>query len=142
MKAKDIMTTNVITIQSSATVAKAVEMMREHGVHALIVDRNNSDDAYGIVTDSDVVYKVIAFDKDPGAMSVTEIMTKPCVVVNPDLDIEYVARLFANLHIHRAPVIKESLLGVISITDILHRGAIGPHEEPLHLQIHPSPAQL
>jgi CBS domain-containing protein len=136
------MTTSVVIIQSSATVAKAIETMREHGVHALIVDRQDSNDAYGIMTDSDVVYKVIAYDKDPSAMRVTEIMTKPCVVVNPDLDVEYVARLFANLHIHRAPVIKEGLLGVISITDILHRGAMEPHEDPLHLQIHPSPARL
>ena len=38
-------------------------------------------------------------------------MTKPCIVVNPDLGVEYVARLFANARIRRAPVIKGELLG-------------------------------
>ena len=48
-------------------------------------------------------------------------MTKPCIVVNPDLSVEHVARLFAQYHIRRAPVIKEKLLGIVSVSDILHR---------------------
>jgi CBS domain-containing protein len=48
-------------------------------------------------------------------------MTKPCIVVNPDLGVEYVARLFANTHIHKAPVIQEELLGIVSTTDIVRR---------------------
>ncbi len=122
VKAKDIMTTDVVTIPSSATVAEAIRRMREKGLHALIVERSGEGDAYGIVTDSDVTYKVVAYEKDPKDIYVHEIMTKPCVVVNPDLEIEYVARLFANLHIHRAPVIRDHLMGIISVTDILHRG--------------------
>jgi predicted transcriptional regulator len=46
-------------------------------------------------------------------------MTKPCIVVNPDLGVEYVARLFTNFGIRCAPVIKDELLGIISFTDIL-----------------------
>jgi predicted transcriptional regulator len=48
-------------------------------------------------------------------------MTKPCIVVNPDLGVEYIARLFANNHIHKAPVIQEKLLGIVSTSDILRR---------------------
>ncbi len=55
-------------------------------------------------------------------MRVYEIMTKPCIVVNPDLGVEYVARLFAQTHIHLAPVIQETLMGIISIDDILKKG--------------------
>ena len=65
--------------------------------------------------------KVAAHGKDPKQMRVYEIMTKPCIVVNPQLGVEYVARLFANTRIRRAPVIKGKLLGVISITDILSK---------------------
>ena len=54
-------------------------------------------------------------------MRVYEIMTKPCVVVNPELGVEYVARLFAQTRIRRAPVIKDGLLGIISISDILRK---------------------
>ncbi len=122
LKAQDIMTANVVTIKGSATVADAVKLLKEKNLHALIVERRSESDAYGIVTEADIVYKVAAHGHDPQKMRVYEIMTKPCVVVNPELGVEYVARLFANLGIHRAPVIKGSLLGIISVTDILHQG--------------------
>jgi CBS domain-containing protein len=121
LKAKDIMTTEVVTIDGSATVAEAVALMKEKGLRALIVERRNEEDAYGIVTETDVVYKVAAFGKDPQAIHVHEVMTKPCIVVNPDLGVEYVARLFANTGIRRAPVIKDRLLGIVSVTDLLRK---------------------
>ncbi len=121
-KASEIMTQDVVTIRGSATVAEAIALMRQRGWTALIVDRRHEQDAYGIVTESDIVYKVIAYGLDPKKMRVYEIMTKPCIVVNPDLGVEYVARLFANTGIHRAPVIKDKLLGIISLTDILEKG--------------------
>lgn len=121
MKAQDIMTTEVVTIRGSATVAEAVKKMNDLCLRALIVDRRHEQDAYGIVTETDIVYKVVAYGKDPKKVRVYEIMTKPCISVNPELGIEYVARLFANTKIRRAPVIKEELLGIISVTDILSK---------------------
>ena len=119
MKAEDIMSKEVVTIRGSATVAEAVKLMKTKQLRALIVDRRHDEDAYGIVTETDIVYKVAAFGKDPKKIRVFEIMSKPCIVVNPDLGVEYVARLFANTGIRRAPVIKGELVGIISVTDIL-----------------------
>ncbi|MBD2297772.1 CBS domain-containing protein [Nostoc sp. FACHB-87] len=119
MKAEDIMTKDVITIRGSATVAEAVRLMKDHNLRALVVDRRYDNDAYGMVSETDIVYKVIAYGKDPKLVRVYEIMSKPCIVVNPELSVEYVARLFANTGIRRAPVIQGKLLGIISITDIL-----------------------
>jgi len=119
LKAKDIMTTEMVTIEPSATVAEAVALMKEKGLRALIVERTNEEDAYGIVTETDIVYKVVAQGLSPQSVLVREIMTKPCIVVNPDLSVENVARLFAMTGIRRAPVIRERLLGVISVTDII-----------------------
>lgn len=119
MKAEDIMTKNVVTIRGAATVAEAVNLMKQKGLRALIVERRHDQDAYGMVTETDIVYNVAAYGKDPKQVRVYEIMTKPCIVVNPDLGVEYVARLFANTGIRRAPVIKGELLGIISVTDIL-----------------------
>ncbi|MDT7883643.1 MAG: CBS domain-containing protein [Thermoflexus sp.] len=121
LKAKDIMTTEVVTIEPSATVAEAVALMKEKGLRALIVERTNEEDAYGIVTETDIVYKVVAQGLSPQSVLVREIMTKPCIVVNPDLSVENVARLFALTGIRRAPVIRERLLGVISVTDIIRK---------------------
>lgn len=121
MQAKDIMTADVITISGSATVAEAVEVMKEKGLRSLIVDRRNEEDPYGMVTESDIVYKVAAHGHNPKELRVFEIMTKPCIVVPPELGVEYVARLFANTKIRRAPVVQGRLLGVISISDILKK---------------------
>jgi len=65
---------------------------------------------------------VVAYGKDPEKMRVYEIMTKPCIVVNPDLGVEYVARLFANTGIRVAPIVKDELVGIVSVTDILNKG--------------------
>ncbi|MGD1908214.1 MAG: CBS domain-containing protein [Leptolyngbyaceae cyanobacterium] len=121
IKAADIMTTEVVTIKGSDTVADAVEKMKVRGLRALVVEPRNATDPYGMVTETDIVYKVAAFGHDSKQMRVYEIMTKPCVIVNPDLGVEYVARLFAQTRIRRAPVIQEGLLGIISISDILRK---------------------
>lgn len=119
MKASDIMTKDVVTIRGSATVAEAALLMQERGWRALIVDQRDEQDAYGIITETDIVYKVIGFGKDPRSVRVYEVMTKPCIVVNPDLGVEHVARLFADNGLLRAPVIQNKLLGIISVSDIL-----------------------
>ena len=134
LSAKDIMTTNVATISGSATVAKAVDVMKEKGLRALIVDRRSDADPYGIVTETDIVYKVAAFGHDPKKMRVYEIMTKPCVVVNPDLGVEYIARLFANTRIRRAPVIEGKLLGIVSISDIMRKGDFVEKPQQIYIE--------
>jgi CBS domain-containing protein len=119
-RARDIMVTDVVMVDGSATVAEAVELMKAKQVRALIVDRRSDDDAYGMVTQRDVAYRVVAEGRDPRAVRVYEIMSKPLVVVNPDLDVKYVARLMAQRGLSRAPVLAEQKLqGVVSISDIV-----------------------
>lgn len=121
LTAREIMTADVITIGGSATVAEAVKLMKDKGLRSLIVERRTEGDPYGMVTETDIVYKVAAYGHDPKTMHVYEIMTKPCIVVPPDLGVEYIARLFAQARIRRAPVVEGRLLGVVSITDILRK---------------------
>ena len=118
MKAADIMTTKIVTIDSLATIAEAAEVMQQNNIKALIVERASDRDAYGIITVTDVSH-AIANAKNPRETYVCEVMTKPCIVVNPDLAVEHIAKLFARAKIHIAPVIKDKLIGIISITDIL-----------------------
>lgn len=122
LKASDIMTEDVATIRGSATVAEAVKLMKLKNLRALVVETRNGQDAYGILTQADIAYKVIAYGKDPASVRVYQIMTKPCIAVNPDLGVEYIARLFANTGIHMAPVIAGELLGIVSISDIIYKG--------------------
>ena len=121
IKAEEIMTKSVVTISGSATIAEAVKLMKEEGLRALVVERRSENDPYGMVTETDIAYKVAAYGHDPKKMRVYENMTKPCVIINPDLGAEYIARLFANTGIRRAPVVKGELLGIISISDLLNK---------------------
>lgn len=121
LKVKDIMTTDVVTIDGNATISEAVKILKEKSLRCLIVAPRNKEDAYGIITETDIVFQIIAYDKDPGDIKVFEIMTKPCIVLNPDLAVKYAARLFANTGIRRAPVIKDKLLGIVSVTDIIRK---------------------
>ncbi len=103
-----------------ASALEATKMMGEKGVRALIVDRRSPDDAYGIITQRDIVYKVVAKGADPATVKVHEIMSKPLLVVNPNLDIRFVARLMANFGLSRAPVMAEGKLqGIVSVSDVL-----------------------
>jgi CBS domain-containing protein len=122
-KAKDIMTTEVVTIDGSATVAQAIALMKKKNVRALIVDRRTASDAYGIVTQRDVAYKVLAERKDPKKVKISDIFSKPLLVVNPDLDVIYVARLMKNFKLSRAPVIFDGKVqGIVSVSDIVNKG--------------------
>ncbi|MDB9527689.1 CBS domain-containing protein [Oscillatoria sp. CS-180] len=134
LKASDIMTKEVITVRGSDTVAAAVQLMKDKSLRALIVEPRYENDPYGMVTETDIIYKVAAFGHDPKQMRVYEIMTKPCVVVNPDLGVEYVARLFAQTRIRRAPVIQGGLLGVVSISDILNKSDFVERPKPLFIE--------
>ena len=118
MKARDIMSTKLVTIDSLASIAQAARVMAQHELRALIVERASVEDAYGIITETDIS-QAIAQAQNPEAIYVSEIMTKPCIVVNPDLAVEHIAKLFARAKIRIAPVIKDELLGIVSLTDIL-----------------------
>ncbi len=130
------MTTQVITLNSLATVAEAIALMRDKKVRSLIVEPGE-DAAYGIVTETDIIYKVASKDVDPESVMIYQIMTKPCIVVNPDLDLKNVARLFTETGIVRAPVIQKRLLGMISTTDLIMKSkALLPSTaDPLSLKI-------
>ena len=122
LKAKDIMTTQVVTIQALASVSEAIGLMKSYSVHSLIVEPRGHEKGFGIVTEADIAYKVIAAGHDPKALTVADIMTKPCITIKPELNVQNISRLFLDNHIHRAPVIEGELLGIVSVSDILQKG--------------------
>ena len=117
--ARDIMTTPVVTISASATVAEAMQVIAEKRLRGLMVEPGDSEDSYGIVTNSDIVYRVAAVGKNPETVKIGEVMTKPCIEIDPEMTVQEVCQIFARNHLHRAPVIKGELMGVVTVADIL-----------------------
>ena len=85
------------SISPTSSVADAIFQMTSKGAYALLVLRKNKNDAYGIVTKRDIVYRVIAEGRNPKRVKVNEIMSKPLVILtNLDLDIRWVAKAMAD----------------------------------------------
>ncbi len=120
LRAQDIMTPAPEAISPKGTAADAIRAMRARHIRSLIVDREDETDAYGIITYSDLVNKVFAKRLDPAKVPISDITTKPLIVINPNLRVEFVAQLFARTGISHAPVFSEhQLIGVISKTDLV-----------------------
>lgn len=119
MKAKDIMTKEIIMIEETETATAAIKKMSEKKVSCLIVNRKDYEDAYGIITRRDIVNKIVAFGQNPYELHISDIMTKPLVTVTPNLNIKYVAKLMADTGIRRVPVFDgHKMMGIISNSDI------------------------
>lgn len=117
--AQDIMTKDVATINPHSTVAEAIQRMREVQVGSLLVERLSSADTWGIITQTDIVQKLVATGKDPAQVKVGQAMTKPVTTVRPTTSLDECARLMARDHIRRVFVFDgQNIIGVISATDI------------------------
>jgi len=125
VRVKDVMKTDFDMVDGLSTVADALRNAQHLDTKCLIVDKRHEDDEYGIVLLSDIARQVLAVDRPPNRVNIYEIMTKPVVHVRPSMDIRYCARLFDNLTISRAPVIKNGeVLGIVSMTDMVIKGLL------------------
>ncbi|MCP3690158.1 MAG: CBS domain-containing protein [Gammaproteobacteria bacterium] len=105
------------------TIADALRKSEHPESKCFVVNMRHDDDEYGIVLLSDIAKNVLAKDKSPERINVYEIMSKPVISVNPEMDIRYCTRLFENFGINRAPVIEENkVIGVVGYSDIVLRG--------------------
>ena len=125
IRVRDVMTTTINLVDGIDTVRKALETMRHEETHALIVRKRHDDDEYGIVLLSDIARLVLARDRSPDRVNIYEIMSKPVISVDSEMDIRYCTRLFSKFGIHHAPVIdKGDIVGMVSYTDMVIRGYI------------------
>ena len=124
---RDIMTRPVVVIRSSATVENAILLMRAKRVRSLIVEEEYESGPYGIITEKDIVFKVIATGKNPDFIRVRDIMRQPCIQMPASATLREAAQILADAGIHRTPVIEhDELLGIVSVTDILIKSLPNP----------------
>jgi len=123
IRVSDVMKKGFDMVDGMATIKEALETMRHVDTKCLIVNKRNDNDEYGILLISDIARNVLAKDRAPDRVNVYEVMSKPVIVVNPEMDIRYCARLFERFDLSRAPVIKdEKVVGIISFTDMVLNG--------------------
>lgn len=119
MLVKDIMTSPVITIDENELVNKAAQLMDKNNVGCIIVTSKKGK-PLGVITERDLVTRVLAKNARASKLLVKEIMTSPLITVDPDETLSEAARRMSRLGIRRLGVMyKGNLVGLISSKDIL-----------------------
>jgi CBS domain-containing protein len=116
-KVRELMTPEVVTIEPSASIVDAATKMiqQEKGPLPVVEGRK----AVAMVTDRDIIARVVAAGKDPSSLTVKDIATKDLVTVRPEADVSEARQLMAQHQLDRILVVEgESLVGIISEADI------------------------
>jgi CBS domain-containing protein len=118
LKVEDLMVRNLITIESDSSVKQAAESMNKYEIGCLIVCKKGH--AVGIITERDLLKRVVAKAKDVKTTRVKEIMSSPLTTVKPATEVEEAVKLMFQTKIKKLPVIndKKHPIGLVTSTDI------------------------
>jgi CBS domain-containing protein len=117
LRVEDVMVKEVITIDENSTVKEAVDVMNKFEIGCLIAVRKGK--AIGIITERDLLKRVLAGGKDATKTRVKEVMTSPLVVAEPSMDLGEAVKLMFKMKIKKLPVVDgKRLVGLVSLTDI------------------------
>ena len=125
VRVRQVMKTEFDTVDGMTTVYDALKSMRHIETKCLIVNKRHDDDEYGMLLLSDIARKVIGPNRSPQRVNVYEVMAKPVITVDPEMNIRYCARLFDRFELSRAPVLEQGrVVGIISFTDMVLCGLL------------------
>ncbi|UCH73865.1 MAG: CBS domain-containing protein [Rhodospirillales bacterium] len=125
IKVAEVMSRDVRTIDSMATVRAAMEKMAAEGVSSLVVDRRDDKDEYGVLVVADIAREVVARNLSFDRVQVYEIMSKPVVSIDSSMDLRYAIRLLVRFGLSRALVLDENrqIDGMVTLRDMVLRYA-------------------
>lgn len=132
---RDIMRRNVKTVRTDDSVHAAVLKMNKFQIGSVIVTNNGR--AVGIITERNVLERVVEPRLDPGTIWAKDIMSSPLVTVGPNDTVEEAAKIMAQKRIKKLPVVDgDKIVGVISTSDIVRANPtqIGILEELLRVR--------
>lgn len=117
LKVEDVMVREVISLDENSSVKEAAEIMNKFEIGCLIVVSKGK--AMGIVTERDLLKRVVAEARDVKKTKVKEIMTSPLVVVEPHMELEEAVKMMFQMKIKKLPIVDgKRLVGLVSLTDI------------------------
>ena len=126
LQVKDVMVTSLITIDAAASAKDAAELMDKHDIGCLIVI--NYSNPVGIVTERDMLRRVLLQKRELRKTEVGNIMSAPLITAQPQTDIRDAVRLMNERRIKKLPVMDEGqLVGLVSLTDIMRSLAYFEH---------------
>ena len=115
---RDIMRRNVKTVRTDDTVHTAVQKMNKFQIGSVIVTNNGR--AVGIITERNILERIVEPRLDPGTVWAKDIMSAPLITVDPNDAVEEAAKIMAQKRIKKLPVVEgDKIVGVISTSDIV-----------------------
>ena len=127
----EVMTTDIISIDATATVHEATELMREHRTSSILVNRRDKSDEFGVIVVSDIAGKVLAQNLSPERVNVYEVMSKPVLTLPAEMNIVHGAHMLSRFKLSRALVIdhERNPLGIVTLRDMVLRNIKEVEEE-------------
>ncbi len=122
MLVENVMTPNdkLVIVSPMATVREALNLMKEHKVRSVIVEKTKVDSAYGLLTFKNILQSIVAEDGDIDLLNVYDIAATPAVSVSAKLNVKYAARMMVSSSIKRLLVIDDNELhGILTMSDII-----------------------
>jgi CBS domain-containing protein len=117
-KIRDIMTKTIMSVARDDPVTKAVQVMAEHNISCVVVVEKGRP--IGIVTERDLVKRLLAAKKTPTGTKCGSIMTTNLITVSADASLYDAMELIEGMHIRRLPVIDTTgLVGLVTLSDIV-----------------------
>jgi CBS domain-containing protein len=117
LNVEDVMVDDVITIGADVAVHKAVKLMNKHEIGCLVVVLKGKP--IGIITERDMLRRVLAKSVDPEKVTVSDIMSAPLIMGKPKMEIENAVRLMFRTKIKKLPVVhRGNLIGLVTLTDL------------------------
>ena len=118
MKIKEIMTKDVSAVSPQDSIIEAAKIMQKRNVGCIPVCDNNQQ-VVGILTDRDIVIRVVAEGRNPKDLDVSKVMSNDVTLANPNMDAEEAATIMAQHQIRRLPVQEQGqLIGIVAIGDL------------------------
>lgn len=114
----DVMTPQLVSLPAAAPVTQAAELMRTNGIGDVIVTGNGG--VQGVVTDRDLVVRVLAAHRDPERTTVGEVCSPDVVTIHPDASVAEAVDIMRDRAVRRLPVIDDGgqVRGVVTIGDL------------------------
>ena len=123
IKVEEIMVKPVITLSVSSTVREAVEIMSKTEIRCIVVLYDN-EAPVGIITERDMLERVLLPSKDPSTTRLWQIMSAPIIFTDSKASVEYAVTLMTERRIKQLPIIEENrVIGLVSITDLIRSKA-------------------
>jgi len=117
LRIEEIMIKNVVTLAGKATVRDAVAIMDEHGIGCLVIVQDQIP--VGIITERDMLKRVLFEAKDPSTTQVFQIMSAPLVFGDPEMNVQDAVKLMTEKKIKKLPIKEKGrLVGMITLTDL------------------------